>query len=100
MYWYIFGLKKSYQWKVEVMCPITYKEAKDLVLCAEVEGDDESIDEWESSNKLDHTGTKIKQTNIKRKNIPEVEIEDANKILDCYKLSAEMENVSIMNDLD
>ncbi|RIB26691.1 hypothetical protein C2G38_2162749 [Gigaspora rosea] len=82
MYWYIFGLKKSYRWNIEVMCPVTYEEAKDLALCAEVEGDDKSIDEWKSSDKLDHTGTKIKQTNIKRKNIPEVEIEDANEILD------------------
>ncbi|KAF0469875.1 hypothetical protein F8M41_025474 [Gigaspora margarita] len=38
--------------------------------------------------------------NIKRKNIPEVEIEDANKIFDCYQQSAKMKSVNAMNDLD
>ncbi|RIB25026.1 hypothetical protein C2G38_2166993 [Gigaspora rosea] len=78
----------------------TYKEAKDLELIVKAKIDNEIIqaNKKEScDNKLDDVGNKIGQTNIRKKNIPEVEI--GNTFV-CYQQSAEMESVIAMNDLD
>ncbi|CAG8844429.1 33203_t:CDS:1, partial [Gigaspora margarita] len=54
VYWYIFGLHEQYRWRVEIMCPMTYEEAKDLALIVEAEIDDGSVDKKKScDNQLD-----------------------------------------------
>ncbi|CAG8814882.1 12080_t:CDS:1, partial [Racocetra fulgida] len=47
MFWFIFGLKESYRWEVEMMCPMTYEEAKNFALIVEAGDDQENVRENE-----------------------------------------------------